>query len=68
MTDSQEGSVHGISEEQAMAITEELLADGTVEMGEDTPVITHKPTGWEFESTMKLAYFHRGWELGRTDD
>ena len=55
-------------EEQAMQLVEQLLKQGVVEMEDDTPLLTHVPTGWEFESATNLAHFHKGWEVGETSE
>jgi hypothetical protein len=61
----QEIDTTDIHEEKAMQIVEQLLAEGTVEMPDDLPVLHHQPTGTVFESSVNLAHFHKGWILAQ---
>jgi hypothetical protein len=61
MSDVAEVRTEDISEEKALQLVEQWIADGTVEMPEDTPVLIHTPSAKNFESAVNLAHFHRGW-------
>jgi len=50
-------------EETALAVVEQLLDRGVVEMPDDEPYLKHHPSGLVFDSATNLAHFHRGWRL-----
>jgi len=62
---SEEIETTDIHDQKAMQIVEQLLAEGTVEMPDDLPVLYHQPTGTVFESSVNLAHFHKGWTLAQ---
>jgi hypothetical protein len=50
-------------EETALAVVEQLLNQGVVEMPDDDPYLKHHPSGLVFDQVTNLAHFHRGWRL-----
>lgn len=67
-SDTTEVQFADYDEETALAVVEQLLDQGVVEMPADEPRLHHRPTGLVFDSATNLAHFHRGWRVANNRD